>query len=1576
MTPSRGVLGSTASRLLLLSALFAAGAARAIVAPVAASFDVDRLAASPTLHPATTAPLQSELRQSPAWRDWSRAHPGWRVQWDPRTRTARRLHGPGLRLDAVPTAANIEMLCREFLARHGAPTGVCVENLRLASAEHRLERWYVVFEQTDGGLPVRGARADLRIGAGGEVAVFGAVWYGDLRAARHPAVNRDAALAAAAAGLASPPTDVEGELVIVPEPRAGGRVDHLAHELRFRTTDPLGDWLALVDAQSGALLRRENRIRWANLTGYVTAAIESTTVGDPYWERPLRDLRFNIGAGTEFGYTDADGYYDVSTTATDTVDVRVRLSGRYGRVYNEQLGRITPAIDARMLPGTSRDFLWDDSNSRASERDGYYHALVAHQTIKDLDPSFTGVDYTMPIVVDIDDRDCNAYWDGFGINFFGESGRCPSTARIADVVYHEYAHGITDTQYRPLAPSGAMHEGFSDYYAATITNQPLIGRGFRGPGTFIRTVDNTLRWPDDLQGEVHLDGLIIAGALWDLRESLGRARTDSLYHFARYGKSDTFDDYLLDVLFSDDDNANIYDGTPHFDAIVAAFSAHGIGDYSVQIAHAPEPDTEDPNKPLVLTAQILSIFELDPASLLLDWSNDAGASWNTLALLPTGAEVREYSATIPPQTAETAVWYFITAADTAGNTATLPPAGIAAPFTFYVGTDVTPPEIVHTPLPDRPLDAPGGWAVRAEATDNLDRGLASVVVEWSRNSTALDQTQPMAPDGLPRWGAALPPAGASLGDSIFYRLVAADSAAAPNSASEPAAGALAFRVVQGFADDLEAGDAGLVSTGDWQWGAPSQGPTAFSGTNVWATGLDGPYSNETESTLETGPIDLGTWSRAALVFRHWLATEPFYDGGHVQVSSDGGTNWATIDPNRGYTFGGIYALSDRGWSGDIAGWEEAEFDLSQYLGQTIQLRWRFASDAGVIDLGWYLDDIEVVERQVLSVPLALGATSGLDGRVPLAWSPPAGIDPFSPATPLAGYHVYRASAPDLSDAVRLTGAALAPSTASYADTTAVNGVVSWYAVTAVYAEGESEPSWPVQAQAYVAGYAADLAALYVGVPLGGAADTTIVFTNTGTGYLQVDVWPGDATDDSIDDVRIAYDLPSTPLGASPRGAALPAQRWRRDDALRQLAAAAKPRLRLPAGTVPVAPPEGGPGYQLLYTDTNEGSVTPDLAEFWAAAEGGALYFKLTGWQPWGHPLVDFNTLIAIDADASRGTGDEGGADYYVLIGPFALANIGVPAVIAKYDQDIVGIPFYQVFPAGADSLEVGFFTGILGAPERLVLSAMALTPNMQAPIDMLPDPRAMQSWLVPASIYVEAPAGAPTPLGLSFPGLVAPGRYQGKLFLETNAPDVPLVTIPITYDFLITAVEVQDLVAVQEEDDVVVRWRTSRESDVAAFRVLRSRDGGAFEPVGDDVRPAASHAYAFRDRQPEPGAYAYRVGEVGPDGQLVLHGLAEVVVTRRAPRAAFLDPAVPNPFNPTTALRFGIAAAGPAEVALFDARGRKVRTLWKTDRAEPGYQRLFWDGRDDAGRRVASGVYHAQLATAGRSIVRRLTLLK
>jgi len=83
----------------------------------------------------------------------------------------------------------------------------------------------------------------------------------------------------------------------------------------------------------------------------------------------------------------------------------------------------------------------------------------------------------------------------------------------------------------------------------------------------------------------------------------------------------------------------------------------------------------------------------------------------------------------------------------------------------------------------------------------------------------------------------------------------------------------------------------------------------------------------------------------------------------------------------------------------------------------------------------------------------------------------------------------------------------------------------------------------------------------------------------------------------------------------------------------------------------------------------------------------------------------------------------------------------------------------------------------------------------------------------------------------------------------------------------------------------------------------------------------------------------------------------------------------PNPFNPTTTLRFEIASRGRASLRIYDVRGALVRTLFDETR-EGGPGTSTWDGRDDAGRVVSSGVYLYSLNAGGESRTRKMVLLK
>ncbi len=93
-----------------------------------------------------------------------------------------------------------------------------------------------------------------------------------------------------------------------------------------------------------------------------------------------------------------------------------------------------------------------------------------------------------------------------------------------------------------------------------------------------------------------------------------------------------------------------------------------------------------------------------------------------------------------------------------------------------------------------------------------------------------------------------------------------------------------------------------------------------------------------------------------------------------------------------------------------------------------------------------------------------------------------------------------------------------------------------------------------------------------------------------------------------------------------------------------------------------------------------------------------------------------------------------------------------------------------------------------------------------------------------------------------------------------------------------------------------------------------------------------------------------------------------------AARTALLA-VLPNPFNPRVEIRFTLARAVRVTVRVHDARGAVVRTLLAADRPS-GAGAVVWDGRDDAGNPVASGVYLCRLVADGVTQGRRLTLVR
>ena len=103
-------------------------------------------------------------------------------------------------------------------------------------------------------------------------------------------------------------------------------------------------------------------------------------------------------------------------------------------------------------------------------------------------------------------------------------------------------------------------------------------------------------------------------------------------------------------------------------------------------------------------------------------------------------------------------------------------------------------------------------------------------------------------------------------------------------------------------------------------------------------------------------------------------------------------------------------------------------------------------------------------------------------------------------------------------------------------------------------------------------------------------------------------------------------------------------------------------------------------------------------------------------------------------------------------------------------------------------------------------------------------------------------------------------------------------------------------------------------------------------------------------------------------------GTSDVSLTE-IPRETRLHAANPNPFGPRTTLQLDLAKTAPVEVQVFGVDGRLVRTLVDTQ-LDAGRHNLTWDGNDESGRKMSSGVYFARLATSGKTQSQQLVLTR
>jgi len=197
---------------------------------------------------------------------------------------------------------------------------------------------------------------------------------------------------------------------------------------------------------------------------------------------------------------------------------------------------------------------------------------------------------------------------------------------------------------------------------------------------------------------------------------------------------------------------------------------------------------------------------------------------------------------------------------------------------------------------------------------------------------------------------------------------------------------------------------------------------------------------------------------------------------------------------------------------------------------------------------------------------------------------------------------------------------------------------------------------------------------------------------------------------------------------------------------------------------------------------------------------------------------------------------------------------------------------------------------------------------------------------------------------------------------------------------------VEDLHGSCSPGQIMVEWSLEGALGDLEFHVYRSTDEeGPYQRITEEpLQPDEPGCFCYCDEDIVSGQnYFYMLGladfsdSSGLFGPIMISARTDVAVGNEIllPSRFGLAQNYPNPFNPETTIEYQVPQTAPVRMMVYNILGQQIRTLIDEVR-DAGQHRVIWDGRDDAGRPVASGVYFCQMTAGSYRQTRKMTLLK
>lgn len=658
--------------------------------------------------------------------------PGW--QGTIQANGVSDLFGPAVNIPGNTVDAKAQYCFDNYFAAAGIVKNEWLQSRKEIAAHAS----FVDFSQRINGHKVAYSRIAFRFTNDGRLVRVQIKSYGKNGIDQQPKIMAEDALSAAnrdLTGTTITEQKISGDWVWFPVPGDNGYTLHPAWPF---TINGFADKAELklsgfVDALTGEVLYRTNEIK-DNVDLTVKGTVYKNGTQNAATDEPLADLAITIN-GTIY-YTDTAGLLSDPSLTLPSV-ATLPLQGRWSKVRAFTASNATPTFnDTITANGTT--YLYPVTGISSSRHvNAYYHVNRVHDFMKSYYPTFTDMDIQLPTNVDLTSGTCNAYYNGASINFYAAGGGCNSFAEIGDIIYHEYGHGISDKFYQAHSTStinnGALNEANSDIWAISITHNPILGQNAYTNGGYIRRYDQAPKvYPQDIQGEVHNDGEIIAGAWWDVAVNIGSVDTmTKLFILTYYDVPDgpngteglVYHDVLMSALMNDDNDNDLSNGTPNFAAIVKAFAKHGIyllNDADIihqELAHQPT------NAPITVNTTITSTYSPLIQDVKLFYRLRGTTAWDTLTMNNNGANA--YTTQIPAQAQEgTIIDYFFAVNDVSNNVIAYAPVGFnpsvattesTLPYQFGVGIAARDSNQFE--------GATTGWAIGNNSGDNTTKGI-------------------------------------------------------------------------------------------------------------------------------------------------------------------------------------------------------------------------------------------------------------------------------------------------------------------------------------------------------------------------------------------------------------------------------------------------------------------------------------------------------------------------------------------------------------------------------------------------------------------------------------------------------------------------------------------------------------------------------------------------------------------------------------------------------------------------------------------------------------------------------------